>query len=271
MEMLVNAGIVELPVLYTLSVMSYARTFLGQELGIQRISNILLSSTLLVHIGLLLIRGFQVGACPVGSPWEALSLASLILAFTYWILEKVSKDQSSGVFVLSISCLMQFLSSIAVLGIEPGEAERLNAWQSLHAFSAIAGLCAVLLASVYGFLYLFLYWVIKRGRFGIFYQRIAPLQKLASLNHIATAIAFLAISIASTGGFYAVWKQGEFSSLVRLEVISVVILWLLYAFCLIGRRFLKLGGKRLAYLTALGLPWVILLGIYWGIQQVFHG
>lgn len=144
--------------------------------------------------------------------------------------------------------------------------------ESLHTFAAIVGFSAVAICGVYGILYLFLYGAIKRGRFGLFYRKMPSLETLGDLNFVATLTAFVALSVAVGLGFWLRFRLPEMGvSLVEPEVLLTSLLWLLYGGCILGKRFFHLGGKRLAYTTALGL--FLLLGIFIGafFKLGFHG
>ena len=130
------------------------------------------------------------------------------------------------------------------------------------ALAAIIGLSAVALSNVYAILYLFLYTAIKRGRFGLFYRKMPPLETLSDLNFVATSGAFFALTIViALGAWSALDGSAEAGvELLEPEVILTSLLWLLFGSSIVARRFLSLGSKRFAYTTLLGL--FLLMGIF---------
>ena len=149
----------------------------------------------------------------------------------------------------------------------------LGAFQSVHSLAAIVGLSAVALSNVYAILYLFLYTAIKRGRFGLFYRKMPPLEMLSDLNLVTAGGAFFALSVVIGMG---AWRAFDGSAdtdvpLAAPEVILTSLLWFLFGASIFAKRFLSLGSKRFAYTTLLGL--LLLVGIFVGglFTPGFHG
>lgn len=272
MDTVFNATLLLLPILYTLLVMAYARIFTFGTAGVARLVRPLLLGTVLLHLGSIAVRSISIGSCPLGSRAEFLSLVAFSITLTYLFLELRIGERSTGVFALTPAFLLQLVAGVYILGTETYEPVKLGPLESFHTFFAIVGFSAVALCGVYALLYLFLYLAIKRGRFGLFYQKMPSLETLSDLNFVGTSIAFGALSLTLALGFTVYFGRGseKVTPLGDPDVVLTVCLWLLYGVGIFARRFFSLGGKRLAYITMLGL--VLLAGILAGgvFMKGFH-
>ncbi len=282
METAFNASLVLLTILYTVLMISYARIFARGPAGVALLVRPILVGTVSLHFLSVLIRGIAIGACPLGSRAEFMSLVALSVAVSYLVVEVRLGERATGIFAITPAFLLQVIATVSILGTEklPVESlggipshEPLGALQSVHSLAAILGLSAVALSNVYAILYLFLYTAIKRGRFGLFYRKMPPLDTLSDLNFVTTGGAFFALSIVIGLG---AWRAFDGSpdtdiSLAQPEVILTSLLWILFGASIFAKRFLRLGGKRFAYTTLLGL--LLLVGIFVGglFAPGFHG
>ncbi|MFQ5653687.1 MAG: hypothetical protein ACE5GW_03020 [Planctomycetota bacterium] len=274
MDAILNGTVVLLTVLYTLLLDAYARVFARRGERIRHLVRPLLLGTVALHLLSVLLRGAQLGACPVVSRWEASSLVAFFIALIYLILELRSGERSTGVFVVAGAFLLQLLSAVFLLGPAGDAADPPGAFSSLHAFSAIVGIAAVAVSGTYGLLYVFLYRAIKVGRFGLFFRRMPSLDTLGQLNQTATALGFLALTVAVGLGFWGMGTAGAgdgaaHRGFVALEVLLTITLWLLFGTSLLGRRFFRLGEVRQAFcsVVALALVAALIAGIF---MRGFH-
>ncbi len=273
METAFNASLVLLTILYTVLMSSYARIFARGPAGVALLVRPILVGTVSLHFLSVLIRGIAIGACPLGSRAEFMSLVALSVAVNYVIVEIRLGERATGIFAITPAFLLQVMATVSILGAEKLPVSPLGAFQSVHSLAAIVGLSAVALSNVYAILYLFLYTAIKRGRFGLFYRKMPPLETLSDLNFVTTSGAFFALSIVIGMG---AWRAFDGSpdtdiSLAQPEVILTSLLWILFGASIFAKRFLRLGGKRFAYTTLLGL--LLLVGIFVGglFAPGFHG
>ena len=187
-------------------------------------------------------------------------LTALSIALLYVVLEMRTGVRSVGVFAMAMAFGFQFLAAVSVLGADAPHQAKMGFLGSLHIFGAIVGFSAVVMSNVFGFLYLLLYAAIKRGRFGLFYRKMPPLETLSELNLTAAWLAFLSLTMTVGLGFWDYFAVTEAPFTVSSPaVILTFLLWLLFGSAVLLQRFLRLGGKRLAYTTLIGF--VILVGI----------
>lgn len=250
MEILVKSGAVLLPVLYTLTVMSYLGVFFAHRRGPVRWARQAMGATLVVHLAAVGARGVIDRACPVLNTADRLSLIALSILVMYWVLEwRVERRSSTGVFVLALALGAQLAASILSLDPRFQEAGTPRALNSVLVLFGVIGLSAVAVASVYGLLFLMLYSNLKRGQFGRFYQSMPDLAILSRSNYWSAVIAFGALTVATTVGTIALAEGREYNV---ARVVVAALLWGLYGMAVVGHRFLAMSGKRLAYSTLFG-------------------
>ena len=257
MDVTFNTILVLLPVLYTVLVMAYARIFARKPGGLALFVRPLLLVTVLLHFVVILIRGLVVGGCPLGSQAEILALIALSIAVIYLFLEFRIRDRTTGIFVIIAVFLLQLVASVNMLTFGPQPQAELGWWESLHAFAAIAGLSAVAVSGIYGLLYLSLYGAIKAGRFGLFFVKMPPLEKLSLLNYGTVWIGFLALTV-TVGTGAMLWRSAAApGDGTWWELVFTGVLWLMLGLCIVAMRFWRLGAKRLAYSTVVCFALVI--------------
>lgn len=265
MEILVKSGSILLPVLYTLTVMSYAGVFFAHRRGPVRWARPALLVTLACHLLAVAARAVVDRACPVSNQAEIFSLIALSTLVMYAILEwRVEKRSSTGVFVLFMAFAAQLVASVLSLDPKFQEGETLPAIPSLHVFAAVIGLSAVAVASAYGLLFLMLYNDLKRGKFGLFYRGMPDLAILSRSNYYSAIFAFGALTLTNAMGMVSL-VAGRDYNLPRVVVAAA--LWALYGVAVFGHGFFRLSGKRLAYITLFGFVLatvVLVIGIVSG-------
>jgi ABC-type uncharacterized transport system permease subunit len=272
MKLAFNAALILMTVLETVLLMAYARVFTRGREGVGKATRWLLVAAVLGQSASIGLRSALLKACPLLAWSDILAVVAFSVLVMYLLLELRLGERSTGVFAITPALLLHIVAAVAMLEASPPASATLGLWEALHVFSAVVGFSAVALCGVYGLLYLFLYTAIKRGRFGLFYRKMPPLESLSSLNSAAAAMAFVALT-ASLGLGILVQRSmaGGASFWTRPEVLMVCVLWLLYGGALLWSRVFGLGGKRFAYTTTLGL--VVLFGILiWGLlRHSFHG
>lgn len=273
MDTAFHASLVLLTILYTLLMIAYGRIFARSPAGVALVVRPLLVGTVSLHLVSVLIRSIAVGACPLASRAEFMSLVAFAVSLSYLFVEVRIGERSTGIFAMTPAFLLQVIATVSILGADNLPVRRLGALQSFHSFAAIVGFSAVALSNVYAILYLFLYGAIKRGRFGLFFRKMPSLDTLSDLNFSATGGAFLALSIMVGLGFWRLVSEASETrvELLEPEVILTSLLWILFGASIFAKRFFSLGSKRFAYTTLVGL--FLLVGIFMGgfFAHGFHG
>ena len=120
------------------------------------------------------------------------------------------------------------------------------------------------LACVIGITYVLLFKEIKAKHLGFFYARLPSLQVLDLMNQQAIAIGWVFLTIGLfVGWIYATQASAsdprvQAMSLLDPKIFVAVICWAVYSFEAFAARRLGWGGRRSAYLSALGFAIVLL-------------
>lgn len=219
-----------------------------------------------LHLVALVLRGVQVGACPVASPWEAFSLLAWCIAVLQMFLVKLSSDRSTLIYIFSMVFLLQIISTSFSLGMVEDSQGTIDSLKSIHAFSALVGVAGIAIAGVHGVLWIMLRNSIKTGRFGFLFQRLSSLEELSRLNRISTGIAAAALTLTLSTSLFL---NRPLYELLNPEVAVTLVLWLIFGLlALIPRPTGSVLVIR-AWLSLLGFCGVVFI-IGWIAIYGFH-
>lgn len=121
-----------------------------------------------------------------------------------------------------------------------------------HTTTGVLGYASLVISAIYSFVYLLLFYDIKKSRFGLLYERLPSLEILQEMNLKTAKLGFFFFSLTILFGI--VWsiriKEGTPWDFKNLAVYGA---WLIYGVEIVGGRFGKWSGKKLAYLSLGGL------------------
>ena len=137
----------------------------------------------------------------------------------------------------------------------------------IHVSSLLFAYASFALACVIGITYVLLFKEIKAKHLGFFYARLPSLQVLDRMNQRAIVIGWIFLTIGLVVG--AVWApqarayaprspQLQAMSLQDPKIFVALVCWAVYSFELFAARRIGWGGRRAAYLSALGFAIVLL-------------
>src|SRR5256712_677400 len=134
----------------------------------------------------------------------------------------------------------------------------------IHVSSLLFAYASFALACVIGITYVLLFKEIKAKHLGFFYARLPSLQVLDRMNQRAIVIGWIFLTIGIVAG--AVWATTYAGSDPRVQEMSLhdpkifvaLVCWAVYSFELFAARRIGWGGRRAAYLSALGFAIVLL-------------
>ena len=251
-----------LPLLYLALLIDYGATFFLRTRTHTRSPWLL--AVIVVHAALLALRAVQVGHPPVSATPEILSLLALATAAVYAWVEFVHRDRRTGVFVLLLAFLFQYTSSILLAGhvAAATEAAAPAAWSRLHVLPALVAYTALAFAGIYGILYLLAQRSLRLHQFGVFFDRLPPLDLLGPMtwHALLTGFVFMTIAILSAplmmhGGSEA----GGITAKVASKIITGSAAWLVYATAVLGRWLGKWPASRVAAIAVVGFVVVMVL------------
>jgi ABC-type transport system involved in cytochrome c biogenesis permease subunit len=253
-------------ILYAAALAAYAWHFARRNAAVGRSATTLLVFAALAHTFVIGMLTMEVGGLPVGGPTSAISTFVWLLGLAYLYIEMTTDERAMGVFILPLLVTLQAIPALRP-GVEDRAAVLRGPLFGLHVSSLLFAYASFALACVIGITYVLLFKEIKAKHLGFFYTRLPSLQVLDRMNQVAIVVGWIFLTIGITAGaFWAVQVQGSYAGGVRVQgmhlqdpkIFVAVLCWCLYSFELFAARRIGWGGRRAAYLSALGFAIVLL-------------
>ncbi|MBI4486080.1 MAG: cytochrome c biogenesis protein CcsA, partial [Acidobacteria bacterium] len=156
----------------------------------------------------------------------------------------------------------------AIPALQPGTEVRSPVLQGplfgIHVSSLLFAYASFALAGVIGITYVLLFKEIKAKHLGFFYARLPSLQTLDGMNQRAIMIGWIFLTVGIVAG--AIWASTYAGADPRVQAMSLqdpkifvsFLCWGVYSFELFAARRIGWGGRRTAYLSALGFAIILL-------------
>ena len=208
----------------------------------------------------------EAGHVPVAGATSAISTFVWLLALSYLYTEMTTDERAMGVFILPLLVALQTIPALRP-SVELRAAVLQSPWFGVHVSSLLFAYASFALAGVIGITYVLLFKEIKAKHLGFFYARLPSLQVLDRMNQRAIMIGWLFLTIGViVGGVWAAEARAYASADPRVQAMSLhdpkifvaLLCWAVYSFELFAARRIGWGGRRTAYLSALGFAIVLL-------------
>jgi ABC-type transport system involved in cytochrome c biogenesis permease subunit len=252
--------------LYGAAFVAYIRHFAQRQPAAGRLATTLLVAAAMAHTFVIGMMTMEAGHVPFNGTAPAISTFVWLLALAYLYTEVTTDERAMGVFILPLLVALQ-----AIPALRPGVEERAEILQGplfgVHVSSLLFAYASFALACVIGITYVLLFKEIKAKHLGFFYTRLPSLQVLDTMNQRAIFIGWVFLTIGMVVG--AVWAgqaQGYAAADPRVQNMSLqdpkifvaLVCWAIYSFAVFAARRIGWGGRRTAYLSALGFAIVLL-------------
>ena len=249
--------------LYSAALIAYVWHFTARHPSVGRAATTLLVFGALAHTFVVGMQTMEAGHVPVTNAGSAISTFVWLLSLAYLYAEMTTDERAMGAFILPLGV---GLLTIAVLN--PGVEQRAEVLQGplfgIHVSALLFAYASFALAGVIGLTYILLFKEIKAKHLGFFYTRLPSLQVLDSMNHRAIVIGWVFLTVGLLVGF--VWLDSSPSYDPRVQAMSLedpkifvaLVCWAVYSFEAFAARAIGWGGRRSAYLSALGFAIVLL-------------
>jgi ABC-type transport system involved in cytochrome c biogenesis permease subunit len=245
---------------------AYAWHFAQRNAVVGRSATTLLVAAALSHTFVIGMQTMEIGHVPVAGATSAISTFVWLLALSYLYVEMTTDERAMGVFILPLLVALQ-----AIPAVRPGIEDRAAVLQGplfgVHVSSLLFAYASFALACVIGITYVLLFKEIKAKHLGFFYARLPSLQVLDRMNQRAIVIGWVFLTIGMiVGGIWAAQARGGYGagdprvqamSLEDPKIFVALLCWFVYSFELFAARRIGWGGRRAAYLSALGFVIVL--------------
>jgi ABC-type transport system involved in cytochrome c biogenesis permease subunit len=251
---------------YAAALVAYAWHFAQRDPVVGRTATTLLVAAALAHTFVIGMQTMEVGHVPVAGATSFISTFVWLLALAYLYTEMTTDERAMGVFILPLLVALQ-----AIPAFRPGVEDRAPVLQGplfgVHVSSLLFAYASFALACVIGITYVLLFKEIKAKHLGFFYARLPSLQVLDRMNQRAIVIGWIFLTVGIiVGGVWAAQARGYAAGDPRVQAMSLldpkifvaIVCWIVYSFELFAARRIGWGGRRAAYLSALGFAIVLL-------------
>ena len=254
--------------LYVAALCAYALHFARRQAVVGRTATTLLVFGALAQTFVIGMKTVEMGTIPIAGTTAAISTFVWLLALAYLYVEMTTDERAMGMFTLvlivALQLMLLFVPETEVRSPSPVLRSPLFA---VHVSSLLFAYASFGLACTIGITYVLLFKEIKAKHLGFFYTRLPSLQVLDSMNHRAIAIGWVFLTIGLVVG--AVWA-GQASAYAgsdpRVQAMHVqdpkifvaLVCWAVYSFEAFAARRIGWGGRRTAYLSAIGFAIVLL-------------
>jgi len=254
-------------VLYGAALIAYAWHFARRSPVAGRTATTLLVAAALAHTFVIGMQTMEIGHVPVTGATPAISTFVWLLALAYLYTEMTTDERAMGVFILPLLVALQTIPAL-----RPTVVDRAAVLQGplfgVHVSSLLFAYASFALACVIGITYVLLFTEIKAKHLGFFYARLPSLQVLDRMNQRAIVIGWIFLTVGIVvGAIWAAQAQGGYGAadprvqamhLQDPKIFVALVCWLVYSFELFMARRIGWGGRRSAYLSALGFAIVLL-------------
>ncbi len=254
--------------LYALACAAYVWHFARRNPLLGRAATTLLVAAAMAHTFVIGMETMEFGQIPIAGTTSAISTFVWLLALAYLYTEMTTDERAMGAFILPLIVAFQAIPALNP-GVESPAAVLQGPFFGLHVSSLMFAYASFALACVIGITYVLLFKEIKAKHLGFFYARLPSLQILDSMNQRAIVVGWIFLTIGLIVG--AVWPpQARISaagvedprvqaiSLLDPKIFLALVCWLVYSFEAFAARRIGWGGRRAAYLSAIGFVIVML-------------
>jgi ABC-type transport system involved in cytochrome c biogenesis permease subunit len=253
-------------VLYCAALIAYVWHFATRNAGAGRTASTILVFAALAHTFVIGMLTVEYGHVPVVGATSAISTFVWLLALAYLYIEITTDERAMGVFILPLLVLLDAMTAFQPM-IEERAAVLRGPLFGIHVSTLLFAYATFAIASVIGITYVLLFKEIKAKHLGFFYARLPSLQILDRMNQMAIVIGWIFLTIGIVAG--VVWAADarayapvdprvQAMSLQDPKIFVALVCWAVYSFELFAARRIGWGGRRTAYLSAVGFAIVLL-------------
>ncbi len=243
----------------------YAAAFIGYVLHFARrtpvsgrLATTMIAAATLAHTFTIGMRTMELGQVPVFDATSAISMFVWLLAVAYLYTEVTTDERAMGVFILPLVLALQ---AIPAFKADPDIHSPVlrGPLFGVHVSSLLFAYASFALACMIGITYVLLFKEIKTKHLGVFYARLPSLQVLDQMNQRAIVVGWVFLTVGLVAGvLFAVQTKAPAMSIEDPKIFVALICWAVYSFELFAARRIGWGGRRTAYLSALGFAIVLL-------------
>lgn len=249
--------------IYIVSFVAYVMHFVHRQAAVGRAATTLLVAGALAHTFVVGMQTMEVSHVPVTNASTAISTFVLLLVLAYLYTEMTTEERAMGTFILPLAIALQIIPAAFPMAEERAEVLS-GPLFGIHVSSLLFAYASFALACVIGITYVLLFKEIKAKHLGVFYARLPSLQILDTMNQRAVIVGWVCLTIGLVAG--AIWAGQAPEGDPRVQAMSLgdpkifvaLVCWVIYSFEVFAARRFGWGGRKVAYLSAIGFVLVLL-------------
>lgn len=246
-----------LPLLYALAMVNYGVYLVRRDPFSERTCTPLLLAVFVLHVVYFGLQYALHRQSPIANMPGAISAVALAVAGVYLYVERIQGSKVTGAFQLAMVVLLQLIASTLVQHAEtPTAAVTSHSTFGLHVIAAVLAHAAFFVGAVYAVMYVHMYRSLKQKRFGVIFERLPPLDTLASMGFGATALGWVLLTASIVVG--VVLSHSVAGSFSEPHVLSAIGVWFVYGVALLAYFILGWRGARSVYLALVGFVVAVL-------------
>ncbi|MCF7841104.1 MAG: cytochrome c biogenesis protein [Candidatus Marinimicrobia bacterium] len=252
MTQAIKAINVLLPLIYGISLGLYIQYFSAKHSGTGKLASRLLLTGIVLHLAYLVSKGIFYQYFPITNSFESFSMIAFDVALIYYFIERLIREDKTGLFFLTIVFLFQIVSSMFIVNDGIHSELLSNPMFGIHTSLTLLGLSALAVSALYGLMYWMLAKEIKGHRFGAIYEGLPALETLENMGRMASLAGLIMLGFGIFLGHLWAYKILGYFFKADPKIVITDIAWLAYA---IGWVFVwkrGLSGLRLSRLAFWG-------------------
>lgn len=225
----------------------------------------LVLATVVLSIGLLVLRGLSIRAVPLTGLFESLIVLAVVFGVLYLSLRSAMEQVWFGSVMIWV--ILGMVLAAAFVARPAARPQHLAAtpWAVAHATAMILASASVMFAAANSGLYLLGSYRLKHKGIVRVLGRIPNMETLVRMNRLAVRTGFVLLTVGVIGGLGLAHVDGTGMAkwLADIKVICIVAAWGLLSLTVILDRFGLLKVKARSYVTivAFGLLLLAVIGV----------
>ncbi len=272
MNLAIQLLTVGLPVGYlALAGLSWAQLAAPASATLARCRTWLLVKMVILHLALFGLYAAKLGGFPVLSGWPGLSAVALAVTLLYVLIERYAKHPGTAGVVFVSVFLMQFLAS----GLGPVQPESGASTNSpvlvIHTITSLAACAPLVLSGIHGALYLVLYRLMQRRKFGPLFAQLPDLGLLARMTRGSALVGFVLLTLGVNMGIW--WGHAAGIDGFRYSdpfVLVMLGIWVHFGVVAFSRRIPGLTARRASFAAAAGFLLLLASLLFSLSSHTFH-
>lgn len=244
-------------VLYGLAAVFISLDLWRRATPLRYVALILISLAIITRIATFL----QPALCPVAGAGGGMGILAMFLALhVVFGFRSEGKDQARALLLTLIIFGLDLGGQVVQPEgepLRPPQVER--AVGELHGGLVLLSYAALTVAGVYGLLYLILYRLMKKRRVGFLFSRLPSLDRLEKKAAVANVVGLVTLTLGLGVGVIGFSYLRGGIPYTDAKFVIALLLWLLFAFESIVRRFYGWNGIRVMWIPLFGSLLIIVL------------